>query len=90
MSCYFITKQIWDLPLNEKDTVAFFQEDGVLPKRRLCGSGHEAKTGAHTHNIEIGYGDPLNGATRNIEALLNIWIVIWLNSCDAKSMKTHL
>jgi len=35
--------QIWDLPSNEKDAVAFFQEHGVLPKRRLCGSGHEAK-----------------------------------------------
>lgn len=28
---------------NEKDAVAFFHEHGVLPKTRLCGSGHEAK-----------------------------------------------
>jgi len=38
-----ITMQIWYLPSNEKDAVAFLQERGVLPKIRLCGSGHEAK-----------------------------------------------
>lgn len=35
--------QICDLPTNEKDAVTFFQEKGILLKRRLCGYGHEAK-----------------------------------------------
>jgi len=37
------TMQIWDLRLNKKDAVTFFQENGVLLKRQLCGPGQKAK-----------------------------------------------
>lgn len=35
--------KILDLPTNEKDTVTFFQDKGILLKRQICGSGHKAK-----------------------------------------------
>lgn len=50
----------------------------------------DPQTGPHTQNIER-LCDPLNGVTKHIEALLvNIWIVICLNSCGIKSIKIHL
>lgn len=35
--------QIWDSPSNKKNAAVFFQDHGILPKTRVCGSGHEFK-----------------------------------------------
>jgi len=34
---------LWNLATTEKDAVAFFQEKGILPHKRICSNGHKAK-----------------------------------------------
>jgi hypothetical protein len=34
---------LWNLPNIEKDTIEFFQENGLLPRHRQCKNGHKKK-----------------------------------------------